>query len=363
MAKSLKIANGQSAAKQRRIKMNCILQKKINEKYQKEKIEVLEYTLMKNPAKVKCLKCNSEYKLTRAENFIRKEKTCICKKCVNNHNGGRLDINSFQKKIDIKYPKEKLLVLNYSLKNKPCSIKCLKCNKIITLQNAESFLNSKKERVCSNCFKNKRKIIKNTIKKFRNWMSEQNSFVFCFPFPQEIKSTTLLLSKCKKCGSISKKTMYDYMAGKGCSVCKKNTLKTLNQFQSEVGEEYKVLEYNGMNNASPRGYSCPRCKGSKGEKKIRYILMKNNIKFEEQKIWKIKGHNLRTDFYLPSFGKVIEFNGKQHYEPIGYFGGEEIYKKQVLYDNMKKEFFGENLIIIPYYDYDKIEDIITIHFL
>lgn len=357
--------------------MNCNLQTRINEKYPEEKIEVLEYTTMKEPAKVKCLSCGTEYSLMKAENFIRKGKNCICKKCINNHSGGRLDVESFQAKIDKKYPDEKLKVLNYTLKNEPCSIQCLTCKKIITLQNAESFVNRDKKRVCDDCSKNKRDQMETSINKFKDWMKEQDVFDFCFPFPEEIHSSTLVLSKCKRCGTISKKTIYDYMRGRGCGDCKKNTLKTIQQFQSEVGEDYQVLEYNGMDrrakfkhllcgfiyNANPRGYNCPRCRGSKGEKKIRYILTKKEIEFEEQKIWDIEGHKLRTDFYLPAFDKVIEYNGEQHYKPIDFFGGEETFKKQVYYDNLKKEYFADRLLVISYLDYDNIKDIISNSFL
>ena len=30
-----------------------------------------------------------------------------------------------------------------------------------------------------------------------------------------------------------------------------------------------------------------------------------------------------VDFYLPKYNLFIEYNGKQHYEPIEYFGGQQ----------------------------------------
>ena len=80
--------------------------------------------------------------------------------------------------------------------------------------------------------------------------------------------------------------------------------------------------------ANPREYLCPRCKGSKGERKIRFFLKKHLIRFEEQKTWNISGHLLRTDFYLPDFNLIIEYNGEQHYHPIDFFGGETVFQRQ-----------------------------------
>ena len=181
---------------------------------------------------------------------------------------------------------------------------------------------------------------------------------------------------CNKCGQITYKTIYDYLRGRGCGFCQKNVLKTKNEIQQEIGEEYTILEYKGMDHrskfkhnlcnfiydANPRHFSCPRCKGSKGQKKIRFLLTNSNIKFEEQKVFNIKGHKLRVDFYLVDYDIVIEYQGQQHFHPIEYFGGEEVFKKQCLYDNYKKQFFKNKMIEISYLDYDildkKINDLL-----
>ena len=107
--------------------------------------------------------------------------------------------------------------------------------------------------------------------------------------------------------------------------------------------------------SNSKNYSCPRCKGSKGERKIRYILTKNNIKFEEQKIFLIKGHKLRVDFFLPDFEIIIQYNGQQHYKPIPYFNGIQGFRKQQLYDNYKRDYFGDKLYQISYLDFKNIE--------
>ena len=48
---------------------------------------------------------------------------------------------------------------------------------------------------------------------------------------------------------------------------------------------------------------------------------------------------------------LIEFQGKQHYEPIEYFGGQEQFKKQVHHDNLKRQYckkYNYKLLEIPY---------------
>lgn len=348
------------------------LEKRIKQRYPNEDISVLEYTGMQYPAKVKCNFCRSEYSLKRAQNFLRKNKKCICKKCINNKSGGRLTLSEFQQKIDKLYPEQKLTVLNYTLKNRPCTIRCDFCGEQYTLQNAESFYNKNKKRICKKCLPNKRKQIQKSLNDFIKWAKQQDAFVF-ENIPEKINSKTLIQGFCQKCKKQSKKNIYDYIKGKGCKYCAKNNLKTLEQFQNEIGEQYTVLIYNGMDKKSKfkhnlcgfvyqnnsKNYSCPRCKGSKGERKIRYILMKNNINFEEQKVFLIKGHKLRVDFFLPDFKIALQYNGQQHYKPIPYFNGIQGFKKQQLYDNYKREYFGDKLYQISYLDFKNIEFILN----
>lgn len=45
----------------------------------------------------------------------------------------------------------------------------------------------------------------------------------------------------------------------------------------------------------------------------------------------------RIDIFIKELNIAIEYNGKQHYEPVMYFGGKEGYLKTVLRDNIKKK--------------------------
>ena len=181
------------------------LEKRIKQRYPNEDISVLEYTGMQYPAKVKCNFCRSEYSLKRAQNFLRKNKKCICKKCINNKSGSRLTLSEFQQKIDKLYPEQKLTVLNYTLKNRPCTIRCDFCGEQYTLQNAESFYNKNKKRICKKCLPNKRKQIQKSLNDFIKWAKQQDAFVF-ENIPEKINSKTLIQGFCQKCKKQSKST-------------------------------------------------------------------------------------------------------------------------------------------------------------
>jgi hypothetical protein len=58
---------------------------------------------------------------------------------------------------------------------------------------------------------------------------------------------------------------------------------------------------------------------------------------------------------------LIEFNGRQHYTEIKYFGDGEGFHEQQLRDNIKIEWAKNNnipLLIIKYTEYKKIDSII-----
>ena len=104
-----------------------------------------------------------------------------------------------------------------------------------------------------------------------------------------------------------------------------------------------------------QGAGCPICCSSKGELKIGEILKKKNIQFFTEYIFvdcKDK-RPLPFDFYLPELNIAIEYQGKQHYEAIEYFGGEKQLYKQQKHDKIKKDYCKEkgiNLLEIKYND-------------
>lgn len=109
------------------------------------------------------------------------------------------------------------------------------------------------------------------------------------------------------------------------------------------------------------GYGCPQCNESKGERRIRLWLDKNNIPYKVQK----KFYNcsdikpLPFDFYLPTLNIIIEYDGRQHFESIEFFGGQEYLEYVKMHDALKNEYCENNgipLLRIPYYKFDNIEE-------
>ena len=109
---------------------------------------------------------------------------------------------------------------------------------------------------------------------------------------------------------------------------------------------------------------CPLCAGSKAEHKVREYLNRSGIdyiyQYRTDECKNIK--HLSFDFLLPARKIAIEVNGKQHYEPIDYFGGIKTFKKQQINDDIKRNYCKENnilLIEIPYWNFDTIETVLT----
>lgn len=103
------------------------------------------------------------------------------------------------------------------------------------------------------------------------------------------------------------------------------------------------------------GSGCPVCRMSHGETNIIKFFEKYGIPYESQKAFNgLKDkNNLLFDFYVPSKKLLIEFNGRQHYEPVDHFGGIEAFNTLKKHDNMKELFAKENgfeLLVIKYTD-------------
>ena len=62
---------------------------------------------------------------------------------------------------------------------------------------------------------------------------------------------------------------------------------------------------------------------------------------------------LPFDFYLPELNTCIEYNGKQHYEPIDFFGGDCGFKEQQIRDMVKNKYCYENNIKLLTIKYDE----------
>jgi len=112
------------------------------------------------------------------------------------------------------------------------------------------------------------------------------------------------------------------------------------------------------------GHGCGVCTKSKGEEQIKNTFDRNNITYiRECRFDDCRGvkKTLPFDFYLEQYNLLIEFQGKQHYEPVEMFGGQKQFEIQQINDNCKREYCKNNninLLEISYWDEKNIEDIL-----
>lgn len=108
------------------------------------------------------------------------------------------------------------------------------------------------------------------------------------------------------------------------------------------------------------------CIKSFGEYNVNNFLSRNEIEYISQMNFEgltgVGGRNLTYDFYLPKHKIIIECQGRQHYSPVDFFGGESQFEIQQEHDHRKKLFAEINnlkFIEIPYWDFDNIEEILN----
>lgn len=126
------------------------------------------------------------------------------------------------------------------------------------------------------------------------------------------------------------------------------------------GHEWKAV----ISNRSIAG--CPACSASKGEKQIAECLDTQNLTYQRE--YRIDDCRsllpLPFDFALFDAGLLtglIEYHGRQHFEPIPWFGGKKSFESLVVRDAIKQRYcngHGIDLLVIPYTAYAKIEDLV-----
>ena len=172
-----------------------------------------------------------------------------------------------------------------------------------------------------------------------------------------------------------------HLSGNGCKKCSyvergKNKSKTTEQFIEAAKQihgnkyDYSKVDYKNNhtkvciicpehgefwqkpNNHLTNKQDCPKCKQSKLEKELALWLQSKNINYVTQKKFewlKSKQNYLRLDFYLPDYNVAIECQGGQHFFQVEHFGGEEAFKKQQIWDKLKKKLCNEHGIKMIYY--------------
>lgn len=309
---------------------------------------------------------------------------CGCPKCYLATKGinKKLNINDllgrFKNKHGDKYDYSKV---EYIKKQSKVIITCKKHNEEF-LQTPEKHLDSKTGGCpkCNNIGKGNL-----TLKSFLDKVYNIHKDKYDYSLTEIINCKEKIKIICKEHGEFTQ-TPNKHLSGVGCSKCSKNyrwnPIELEEIFRNKYGNKYEYDFSNFKNCRSKikvkcnihsyfeisidnlRNYGCTLCnKGSKGEEKISSILENKNIKYLNQKSFEgCKYINkLSFDFYLPEYNTCIEYDGKQHFESIEYFGGELSLEKQKIKDSIKDSFCLNNnikLIRIPYFEFGNIEKII-----
>lgn len=206
-----------------------------------------------------------------------------------------------------------------------------------------------------------------------------------------INADTLVKVRHNKCGNTYMSRPADLIRGHGCKECSYVTraskigvsqrtplCEVKQSIQSILGSSYVVLtkdsEYRGnrqkilikhldcgyiyqarYSDIQSKSNGCPLCskrKASFGERTILECLSEKGYKIDKDFYYGYTGFDMRAklklhlDFYFPSLNLAIEYDGKQHFVPVNYFGGEKVFKTIQEHDRIKNEFCDKNGITL-----------------
>ena len=186
----------------------------------------------------------------------------------------------------------------------------------------------------------------------------------------------------RSCGNIYEVSPSSFIHGGARCSC--HARKTDAEFREEVkalvGVEYSVVGYYRVGyekirmrhnicghsykttpNNFLRGSRCTNCVYSRGEKAVADVLDSLSIEYSREHSFKYLGRK-RFDFFIPSLNIAIEYDGEQHYKSIDAWGGEEYLESVRQSDALKNDFceyMGIDLLRIPYWEFDNIDEIVT----
>ncbi len=230
------------------------------------------------------------------------------------------------------------------------------------------------------------------------WISTNNkNFELIDGVYIKAKSNSLIFL-CNKCGEkFNLNWGKIYSSGQGCPYCAGKRISESNCFSSNYPDI--SIEWNYSKNLKhPQDYAsfshkkvwwicsrcnneweasicsrthmesgCPKCCLSHGEKKIMQFLNKNDFEYHVQhKFINCKDiFDLPFDFYLPNLNAAIEYDGELHYHVHRFIKdplkAEKVLDRTKRHDVIKTEYCKNNninLIRIPFWEFDNIENIL-----
>lgn len=360
-------------------KTNEQFKKEISELVNDEYIFLDEYVNYMTHIKVKHNMCQHIYMVTPSS-FIQGSR---CPKC----SYSALKTNDkFKKEIENLTRGEYKVLSEYKKSKEDIELIHVKCGHKYKVK-PNNFLSGQR---CPNCrYKNLSKKVMKEQRRFEEdvFALVGNEYIFMENYNGNKKKLKI---KHDKCGFIYKVSPDNFLRGNRCPDCAWNTRRTPEKFEAEVkkitGTEYSVVkpykengnkiaikhkncehEYFVDRHEFIRGTRCPRCRESKGERVISNYLDFNDYLYKRERVFLdlIADGYLRFDFALlnndESVYALIEYDGEQHFKPVGIWGGTEGLIKRQYNDNLKNEYCEVNnipLLRIPYTDFELIGEIL-----
>ena len=197
--------------------------------------------------------------------------------------------------------------------------------------------------------------------------------------------------ECTQCMTVKHVLPYDLLNSEvfcnSCSVMgRKSESQFLRDLEGVVGNSFKALgryvnssvripflhvDCGRVSEVSPSRFlgspECIHCRkeeylgGSYGEKTVADVLDSLSIEYIREHTFEYLGRK-RYDFFIPSLNIAIEYDGEHHYKSIDAWGGEEYLESVRQSDALKNDFcdyMGIDLLRIPYWEFDNIDEIVT----
>lgn len=210
----------------------------------------------------------------------------------------------------------------------------------------------------------------------KNEKSEQIWGIRCLLCNHESKKFARWFDECSGCNNLNKVTCHDEFVKISNKIHNfrylyddiyVNTKFKINIFCTACKTFFKQIPQNHL-----KGSGCPRCNFSKGELRVEKYLLDNNINYIAQEEFNDLRHkkNLKLDFFCPDDKKIVEFDGEGHYNLDFYIGKriknpEKALADVKIRDEIKNAWAKANgyiMIRIPYWDFNRIEEILDGYF-
>lgn len=279
-------------------------------------------------------------------------------------------------------------LVEYETANKKIKIQCNNCNNIFE-QEPYSHLRGCGCKQCADI--NQSLILSEFIEKAEKVHGEK----YNYDLVEYKNSQTKIKILCNQCKNIFEQVAHYHLDGCGCKDCSlQNSYFSRTYTTDEFIEKAKKVHgdkynydsvdylkskikvnifcnkckkiFSQMPMSHLKGVGCANCKESKGEIKISKYLNNISISFATQKSFESLKNiiALKFDFYLDDINLLIEYDGEGHYFPC--FGSTLEQKQKNLEDcqrrdKIKNEWALKNnipLLRIPYWDFDRIEELI-----